>query len=405
MAETRETCAHTLDELASDERFAGRRDDLHSLAAALRDQGNGSWTGVDLVAAFPPEATISVARHQLLERILGMVAGASVFLPVGWTWWSLRSATTAYNQFLGAHTPQEIVGQTYLALWSTGFEGRLDGLHRLGPMATVSLLLIMLAVGSIVLHRLVAERNVANEDKDAYEARKALVVAMVGAQRHLNERRTDDPRFLEEAIKRSVLQLQTAQTASRKGVQELSAATTKAVDELGRATSSSVAEVNAVAAGLLSKLQPLLDATSEAGGALSQAAAAAAAAQTQMSASTTEIQAVLSEAIVEFKASVNESNTQLTSQTAHALSGLAGGVARVAAAKDEWTAALREGLESNTRAVDDLGAGVEDMVRLLQTHESTLQAQANDLVRAADLSQQLLGELRVRAESNGFGQD
>lgn len=469
MSSTREDCAARLEELARDERFEGRREDLESLAAALRDQADGSWTGIDLMAAFPPEATITVVHRTFLERLFGIIAGASVFLPVAWTWMSLRSATNAYDEYLADHTQEEIVGQTFLGLWTTGFEGRLTGYHQFAPMALVSLVLIVMAMGSIVLHRLIAEMNVSREDNATHAARKELIGELVSAQRWLNVRRTDDPRFLEEAIKRSVAELVKAQTATRAGVDELRAAvsaatgalggvtakasadlgaatskaaedlgaastkaaaalggattkaaealgvaTTQAASDLGGATTKSVDEIGAVSTGLLGRLEPLLQATADAGRTLSAAADSTAEAQRKVTEttaeaqrkvteSTTEMQAGLTAALTEFGATLGRSSTHLGEQTGSALSSLSGSVAKVASAKDEWAIALQAGLLANQGAVESVGTRLEDFVKLLQSNDGTLQSQIEELKRAADLSSQLLTELRNRAETAGQG--
>lgn len=399
MTDTREECARRLTQLASDERFSSRRTDLESLAGALVDQANGSWTGVDLLSAFPTEASITVRHRVGWERVFGLLAGASVFLPVGWTWFTLRSAINAYNDFLAAHTPKETAGQTFLALWTTGFEGRLENYHRFGPMALVSLILIVAAAGAIVLHRLIAERNVAREDEQVHGARRELVVALVSAQRLLNERRTDDPRFLEEAVKRSVRELQDAHAATRTSVEEMSTATAAAVASLGAATGKFVADLNSVSTGLLHQLEPLLQATTRAGETLSQSAGAALTAQEQMAAATAQVRSGLSSALDHFGNAVGES----TAQTSSAVQSLTASVDKIAAAKDEWAQALSEGLAANGTSILAVRSSLERFEQVLREHQSTLQAQANDLVRAADLSGQVLGELRERAESNGSG--
>jgi hypothetical protein len=266
-------------------------------------------------------------------------------------------------------------------------------------MASISLFLILLAMGLIVAHRLAAEVNVSIEDRAIHDARKVLVVELVRAQRHLNERRTDDPTFLENAIKRSVRDLEKAQNATRKGVEQLSAASRQAVDELGAATAKTAADfgavtaksaadlaaisaksvdnLNAVSADLVRQFEPLLQATAQAGASLSEASLAAVAAQ--------------------------RSNAEMTEQAGSAVRSLTGSVEQVATAKDEWSAALRDGLTANEQAIGGVGERIGDLVRQLRAHESTLQAQANELSRAADLSSQVLAELRERAESIGTG--
>lgn len=422
MTDARQVCARKLDELAGDARFSGRREDLTSLASALRNQDDGSWTGVDLMAAFPPEASIAIHHRQTLERLLGVLAGVSVFVPVGWTWLSLHSATNAYDDLLDDGGAK---GRTFLELWTRGFDGHLSGWHQLVPMAMVSFCLILTAVAFIVAHRLVAEFNVAREERSGSEAQQTLVVTLVSAQRLLNERRTDDPRFLEEAIKRSIGQLNKAHGATRKGVEELEQATVNAV-----------AELKAAAGGLAGELRPLLEAAAAAGASLSESAAAAVTAQRQMSASTTEIHTGLGQALVDFSAAVEQHNTQLTDRTGAAFASLTGGVdqavsrmtggmdsvmkeltgglggalaelttgvSEVATAKNEWSRALTDGLDANRQSTDAVDRQVREFVRLLQEHQGTLQAQANELGRAADLAGQVLDELRTRAEPDSVG--
>lgn len=422
MTDARQQCAWKLEELASDPRFSGRHGDLTSLAGALRNQDDGSWTGVDLIASFPPESSVTIRHRQILERLLGVLAGVSVFLPVGWTWLSLHSATNAYNDLLTAGDEE---GRTFLALWTTGFDGRLDGWHQLVPMAMVSFCLILCAVAFIVAHRLVAEFNVSREERAGSNAQQTLVVTLVTAQRLLNERRTDDPRFLEEAIKRSIGQLNKAHSATRKGVAELEQATVHAVSEL-----------KAAAGGLAGELRPLLEAASAAGNSLSESAAAAVKAQQQMSASTTEIHTGLGRALVEFSSAIEEHNNQLTDRTGAAFASLTGGVDQAVsrmtggmdsvmkeltgglggamaelstgvgaatAANSEWSRALQEGLVANTQSTVGIDGRVDQFVKILQEHQGTLQAQANELRRAADLAGQLLDELRSRVEPDAVG--
>ncbi|QIX27203.1 hypothetical protein ncot_11780 [Nocardioides sp. JQ2195] len=448
MTDARESCALKLEELAADPRFEGRHEDLQSLATAVRDQGDGSWTGVDLIGAFPAEASITVRGMHSFERVAGAIAGISVFLPVAWTWWSLHSASKAYEDLLNAGDEK---GRTFLAMWTTGFDGRLTGNHQLVPMAMISFSLVLAAVACIVVHRLVAERNVGHEENSAREARRDLAGALGAAQRFLNERRTDDPRFLEAALKRSVKELNKAHEASRKGVEELRKATNQAVEALnsstnqalsalnssaeksfeslntttgkslqaltsttndslqtlGATTSKAVEDLGAVSNQLAERLQPLLDASSRAGAELASSAAAATTAQEQLSSSTTHIQQALTGALDEFKSSVAQSNSQLaknnsqvSQQTISVLQQFTEGLGRVAGAKDEWAHALTSGLDANRQSVDDVRAGNVEFASLLQQHQGTLQAQINDLTLATDLASQLLNELRLQGEAD-----
>src|SRR5690606_10953823 len=91
-------CADSLRELAADPIYHNRAEDLEGLANAVADEDDDSWTGIDLIGAFPPHATVSVGHKVAVERVLGVLAGVSVFLPVGWTWWSLQRASSAYSE-------------------------------------------------------------------------------------------------------------------------------------------------------------------------------------------------------------------------------------------------------------------------------------------------------------------
>lgn len=416
MSDARESCASQLEELAEDPRYSGRQDDLTSLARSVRDQGDGSWTGVDLVGSFPAEASIHVRDRggwRLLESVLGILAGVSVFLPVGWTWWGLHDAAVAYRDLL-ADGDEE--GRTFLALWTSGFDGRLLGEHQLVPLAMWAMVLIGFAMACIVTHRLVADINVGREEADARQARADLVGVLGRAQRFLNERRTDDPRFLEEAIKRSVGELNQAHVAAREGVEALAATTDATATQLaatadataaalGAAAGDAVARLQAAAISVLAELKPLLEATTSAGDKLASSAVAATAAQQQITSTTSSMESVLDQALSKFTSAVVTSTSQLSAGTGEtlarlssqldtSLASLTGSVGEVAKAKDEWRQSLSAGLGENSEAAKGLAAQTEAFVDLLRMHEGTMQAQVNDLARAADLAQQTLQELR-----------
>lgn len=423
MNRARAASASRIGELAVDPRFDGRQSDLKSLAQALSDDSDTSWTGIDLIAAFPADATISVHHRQILERVLGVLAGISVFLPVAWTWFSLHSATQAYNDLLASGQEK---GRTFLAMWTEGFDGRLGGAHQLVPMALVSFALVLFAVACIVLHRLAAEINVHREDKESSRAHRDLVTALLTAQRLLNERRSDDPRFLEAAVERSVKELNKAHLATRKGVEAMQASTQNGVEK-----------INEAGAHLTAAIAPLLASATTAGTNLAASAASAADAEKRLSSSVAEVKSGLADALEQFHNAVTGSTSQLTAETTTALSKLAEKLEQVAAvqtelarqvaaANDANRASLAEAAETGRRTTTALAdATAASMARLadatsastaqladrsnasltqlsevirdlhleLQAHASSLQAQVSELSRNADLSSQILSQI------------
>lgn len=213
-------CAAELSALSKDPRFAARAAQLDDLASELANPEGDKWAGIDLFAVFPPESSIQLDHRNLGERLVGVFAAVSVFLPVGWTWLEFRKASAAYEQMIAADGEPE--GRTFLGLWATGFDGRLEGFSRLAPMAMVSVSLIVFAIFCIVLHRLWAGANIRREDRALHEARVALARHLTAAALIMNERRADHPQRIEGVIKSSMDKLRKTQDAARKAVAELS---------------------------------------------------------------------------------------------------------------------------------------------------------------------------------------
>lgn len=412
MNEARAASATRIGELGVDPRFRGRESDFSSLAHALSDDSDTSWTGIDLISAFPPEATISIHHRQVLERVLGVLAGVSVFLPVAWTWFSLHSATQAYDGLLASGQEK---GRTFLAMWTQGFDGRLEGAHRFVPMALVSFTLVLFAVACIVLHRLAAEVNVHREDRASSRAHRELVTALLTAQRLLNERRSDDPRFLEAAVERSVKELNKAHLATRKGIEALQASTKTGIDKINEANGQ-----------LTAAMAPLLASATTAGTKLAASAASAADAEHRLTSSVADVKTTLAAALEQFHTAVTGSTSELARQTATGLAGLTEKVGQVAAAQDELARQITTAAEANRVSVleaAEIGRGataelsdkssasvsrladisetsmrdltnvIRELQSVLQRHESSMQGQTTELSRAADLSSQILAEL------------
>ncbi|PWN04238.1 hypothetical protein DJ010_00865 [Nocardioides silvaticus] len=405
MNKARAASAKRIAELAEDPHFEGRREDLESLSRALADASDTSWTGIDLVSAFPPEATMTSGHRHFLESFLGMLAGACVFAPVGWTWYALRSATTAYDELLAAGDER---GRTFLALWTQGFDGRLAESHRLVKVAEISVVLVGIAVGFIVLHRLAAEVNVRREDRSARRAHQQLLSALLTAQRVLNERRSDDPRFLEAAVERSVKELNKAHAATRRGVESLEASSQAGLER-----------INEAGIMLTEAVSPLLASATAAQTNLATTAAAVAAAEKEVTSSAAALHKELSSLIEHFRSAVSEQTELLTTRTSASLQSLEGAIGQVTAAQTELTQVVDAGLtagrsaateaadagrrtstelaDASRRTVADLAKAVDDLRAVLDEHRLTLSGQAGTLASAADLAGQILEELRVGA--------
>ncbi|MBZ5735424.1 hypothetical protein K8Z61_13040 [Nocardioides sp. TRM66260-LWL] len=205
--------------LAEDPRFAGRADDLRSLARDLADSDAEAWAGVDLFAAFPLGATARLESKNWVERALSLLTGITVFLPVGWTWLAFRDASAAYRDLLNAGKVED--GTTFLELWATGFQGTLTGRHLLVPTAMTSALLIFLAIATLVAHRIAVGVNVRREDAARESAQNALISGLTQAAVVLNARRADHPQRIEDILKQSVDRLASAHRAVKKTLNEV----------------------------------------------------------------------------------------------------------------------------------------------------------------------------------------
>ncbi|WP_166139437.1 hypothetical protein [Nocardioides ochotonae] len=393
MSDERTVCADKLERLAADPRFDTRAEDLRSLAAAVRDQGDGTWTGIDLIGAFPPEASINVSKQHWLERVLGVSAGASVFLPVAWTWWSIYEASGAYRDLIRSGDEQ---GRTFLGMWTTGFDGRLAGRHDFGTTAMVSFGLVALAVLLVVLNRWVSDRYIFKEETSGGEARRDLAAALGSAQRFLNERRTDDPRFLEAALKRSVAELNEAHAASREGVQMLR-----------DATSAAVGQLEGAATKILTELSPLLQSANQVSNVLAESAGSVSGLQEKVLQSTHEFDGTVRGALSAFQEGIAASTSTLASSSENAAStltggvrqavtGLAEGVQRLEAAQRSSEQLIASGVQAQGQASAAAQEAAINLGRLIEVHLTALQGQTSDISQAGDLAGQLLTELRVR---------
>lgn len=430
-----EVCAERLRSLAADDRFAARGDDLRALATDIADPEGDSWSAVDLFAAFPADAVVRLHHRNVGERIIGILAAISVFLPVGWTWWGFHDATQAYEQMLSEEGERE--GTTFLAQWTTGFEGRLTGSHLLVPLALVSFALIVLAIVSLVAHRLVADRNVRREEALALDAHAELASCLTQAQIILDSRRADHPLRIEGIVKSSMEKLNKAHSATRKAVgalsetsDRLSAGTNEMVGALTRASAeantvmerarevtdalrSVVADTEVAVTGSIAKLD-------------SSVASSVESASTAVSTSGQQLNAGLRESLRSFEQSMSSSIGSLTSGTVAEV-GRAGDslrevVAQIGSSAEmsssaatrltEQVAAMADdnGLarEELNRSIEDVRAALEGIEGALSRHEGALQGQVSELTATRDAAERMLRRLvsmteRATAASNGSG--
>lgn len=377
MKDTRSDVATRLRSLADDQSYAPRADDLRSLADSLIDDDDDSWVGVDLVRAFAG-ASILMPRHGAwLGTVLGLFAGASVFFPVAWTWWSLSAATNAYDTLLTNGTER---GRTFLALWTVGFDGELSDAHRLFPMAIVSVSLVMLAILLVAAHRMVAERDDARYEDESTRVEAALHSALTSTQRLLNERRVDSADHIEALVKRSVRQLRQAHEDTRAGTAELKAA----------------------AEGLGRTITPLLSSATTAATDLSAAVLMTQTMQTALRDALAELRDRVEQSLQDLGAAVVTHSEELRNGTNQALGGLSMEVSKVASQTDALGKELRDLTSGHTTASAGVSASLDDVQNvirsldgMLASHDSAMQAQVSELSAARDAAERMLRQLEL----------
>ncbi len=390
-------CADSLRELAADPIYHNRAEDLEGLANAVADEDDDSWTGIDLIGAFPPHATVSVGHKVAVERVLGVLAGVSVFLPVGWTWWSLQRASSAYSEVLSDH---DEAGRTFLALWTTGFDGRLDYVHRLVPMALVAVVLIVLAMGFIVTHRVVSQRNVTQEEGRTAAAESALFAALTMAMRCLNERRADDSDHIATMVRRSVRALRDAH------------------EDLKRSTESLTNLTERVSG----TLEPMLENANELSRELKAAALAAQSASNELGKNVGDLGKDVAGALSDLESGLDRQTTELRDATTHTLKELSDTTRSAATTLTSETKAALSAVEAemeklheavgqlsstNSTAASDLHGTISQLSELigrlddaLLRHESALQGQASELTGARDAAERMLHQLENRLNAS-----
>ena len=240
-----QSAASRLHRLADDTRFATRRRDISLLASALengRDDFEG-WERVDLHRAFSPGSTIHVEHGSRFERGLGIAAGFTVFLPLAWTWYTLRHAAEAYDQMLGAGTAD---GQSFLQLWVSGFDGILAPEHTLPAVTVVSLVLIGLAATLFAAHRFVADRAARVDDRAFVDAEAELASALADSERAIGQSLVADGSSIESVVRKSVSKLARA----HESMEAASKAMTDSVEKTQSALEGTLAQVQGLTQSL-----------------------------------------------------------------------------------------------------------------------------------------------------------
>lgn len=445
-------CAFRLESLANDARFVPRGHELQQLAAELRTPDADSWAGTDLFSAFRPDDTVVLRHRNLGELTVGALAGISVFLPVAWTWFGFRSASSAYEDLISRSGEPE--GRTFLGLWASGFDGRLDGWHRLVPMATGSLALIFFAIFCLVVHRLIANHNIRREDELARAAGLELATALTSAQRILNARRADHPQRIEGIIKSSLQKLRQAQEATLAAVTMLSST----ADKVGEGTDKLLGTVNqarseteallaksretseqlgvnavqsneamassikaleaAVSSGISATNASVSEGVRATTSAVDESIKASSAAVVN---STGELSRALASALASFESELSAKVGELRNETVGAISTAGSSLVNVVdtigtsaerTAQAADTLRLEVGAMSDSqeasradlaRSLEDIRMTLDGFELALARHESALQGQASELTGTRDAAERMLRHLNgsVAAQQSG----
>jgi hypothetical protein len=378
-------CAQRLTVLAADERFASRGDDLRALAVDIADPEADKWSAINLFSAFPADSVVRLHHSSLLERVVGIVAAVSVFLPVGWTWWGFHDAAAAYERMLADGGERE--GTTFLGLWTTGFEGRMTGWHLLVPMALVSLGLIALAIASLVAHRLVADRNVRREERAALAAQAELSSCLTAAQIILDSRRADHPLRIESIVKSSMEKLNKAHTATRKAVGVLSDTSER------------------VSAGLVDMVASLEQAAVQAGVVVDRSREANESLRSVVTATESAVTSSLSKldaSVVSAQAAVVGSISTLDTTVAAAQSAVAGSISTLDGSVSSSVDSARTAMDASGRQLaEGLSASLRSFEMTMATTLDTLRAETvTEVGRAGESLREVVQHIGASAQEN-----
>lgn len=408
-----ERAANELKRLSLDIRFSPRRADLADLSDAVRGHESvfSPWTGINLFAAFPPASTIRVARESTLDATLALLAAISVFFPIAWTWWSLQDATRAYSEMLA---DDSAAGQSFLQLWTTGFDGRLRDIHYLAPVAMVSVVLIVVAVGLIIAHRVVDTRANRREEHDNALAEAELAAALTAAERVLIPRRSENPQDLQRVILQSAERLDQANHETAAAAHQLHTAAESASRAIQSATNGltqALQEAASVAQDMQGSAQTMRDATVHT--------------ESVITSALTGFGTGVQKAVVDFQAANAAAAAATTGQLQQAMAGLqstaiAAGAAQKSVADSVQkltdalatfeadigrsattaTAGLVTSFESSQTKLEtqisEVAAVLSRLDEALLGSQSAAQAQTTELTQARDAAERLLRHLESR---------
>jgi len=377
--------AQKLRELANDKRCARRADDLKDLANSLATGETDKWAGIDLLAAFPPSATITSPRSTgRVEGIVGALAAISVFAPVAWTWYSLHAASQAYSEMTQSGIKPD---DTFLGLWISGFEGYLTGWHRLVPMAVVSVVLIGLAALLMIGHRFAAATVEHRTEESAAEFEARLVSALCAAQREIGSLNAADPTAIEAIVRRSIKQLSEAYDATREGIDRLNA-TTAGLETAATTLTEAANTTKASTEGVELASVALSEASDES--------------HRRIASTLTAFSDGVSDQLARTQRDTVAAISRSSDAVKTTIDDLVTGVTRYEAAQSAVASSLGDmdaRSAANTRdltvAVQHLQDTVHKIERSLVRHESAMQAQASELTAARDAVEIMLRQLAL----------
>lgn len=197
--------------LAEHSDLAAKREQLGDLSEAMSDRSKAErWCEVDLFAAFSPNETVIPAlpekasrKHWASRAVKVMLATGPVlvFLPVFFTWFGLREATSAYGEVLDDQGT-EAARRPFLEMWQQGFGGRLPEFFQFDNVAMMTMGAIFLLIAWTVGENLLYSRSVERTERRLTMLRARLSRALTEASLYLGQVRMSSPaRFTAELTK------------------------------------------------------------------------------------------------------------------------------------------------------------------------------------------------------------
>lgn len=360
-----------------------RKMELEALAKAIRDGGDREvlWRGVDLSRHFSPEATITAPREGVSRRMLSAIAAVVVFIPIGWTWWGLRNATALYQAWLASDLTGE---QSFLQLWTHGFNGALAAHMTLPNVAFVSAVLIMVSMLLVLLERVSHGRQETVATREWSRKSTLLGHALLGAQLVLDQTNTDTPAKGVDLLRETAERLVTVNHSVLKGADALVRATTQLEQDTAKAG-------HLLKQSVTQSANDLQKAAKNSAGVLRKA----------MGDSATELEKSVSNAV----SGLTESATSMSAASAE-LSQAAGSVAgsqdQLVRAATEMGRHTRELGQSMSQATESLDNRLSQRLAEMSTKVAELQNSTQEVAEALTLhtgaAQHQIGELtQIRA--------